>query len=55
MGDLSCGMSFQSHQNTLDAEDHTRFLILLRLASQFQQLGDGDFASSGKRWVHITQ
>jgi len=25
------------------------------LASQFQQLGDGDFASSGKRWVHITQ
>jgi hypothetical protein len=54
MGDFSCGMSFQAQQNTLNAEHHTWFLILLGLASESQQLGDGGPTSAGKCWVHTT-
>src|SRR5256886_8206474 len=42
---FSRGLPIQAHQNPLDAQHYSRFLILLCLASNFQQLGDGGLIS----------
>src|SRR5437762_2254519 len=50
---FSRGLPIQAHQNPLDAQHYSRFLILLCLASNFQQLGDGGLISVRECWAHI--
>src|ERR1700751_1753370 len=50
---FSRGLPIQAHQNPLDAQHYSRFLILLCLASKFQQLGDGGLISVRECWAHI--
>src|SRR5436853_3987397 len=50
---FSRGLPIQAHQHPLDAQHYSRFLILLCLASNFQQLGDGGLISVRECWAHI--
>src|SRR6266699_1235418 len=50
---FSRGLPIQAHQNPLDAQHYSRFLILVCLASNFQQLGDGGLISVRECWAHI--
>lgn len=53
--DLSSRSPFQTHQNSLDSEQHSRLLIPLRLSAQFEKLLDRGLVAFGKCQAHIAQ